>query len=259
MTFEQQIFTFILILTRVSAFIAFFPLFAQRQLPTIVKAGLATGLTVFWYGSLPPEFYFAGPIDIVTTVLLIGKETGIGFLLAVVLGFMFVPAKIAGAYVGQEVGLSLAAVTSPGSSDSSTLVTTIFETFAVLLFFGLNLHHFVIVFLHVSMTELAGKINLFDLPTELLVFATNALSEFGGLIVGPVGIVMFVLTVGLALLNKAAPTLNLFSVGMSLRSGLGIFCMIIFMPIIMKSIEVYFMRYQSQLEDMFIYFEQTSL
>ena len=213
------------------------------------------GLTVFWYGSLPAEMFVTEQIDIVTSVLLIGKEIGIGFLLAVVLGFMFVPAKIAGAYVGQEVGLSLASVSSPGSTDSSTLVTTIFETLAVLLFFGLNMHHFLILFLHVSLTELAGKIDLFDLPTELFVQSANVLSEYGGLIVGPIGIVMFVLTVGLALLNKAAPTLNLFSVGMGIRSGLGILCMFIFMPIILKSMELYFLRYQADLELMAAYFE----
>lgn len=255
MNAEQQIFTFILILARVSAFIGFFPLFGQRQLPTMVKAGMAMGLTVFWYGSLPPEFYVSEPINLVSSVLLIGKEIGIGFLLAVVLGFMFVPAKIAGAYVGQEVGLSLASVASPGSADSSTLITTIFETLAVLLFFGLNLHHFLIVFIHMSLTELAGKIDLFDLPTEFLVQITSSLTEFGTLIVGPIGIVMFVLTIGLALLNKAAPTLNLFSVGMSLRSGLGILCMFMFMPIIIKSMEFYFLRYQADLELMMAYFE----
>lgn len=255
MTTEHQIFTFVLILARVSSFIAFFPLFGQKQLPTLVKSGLAVGLTIFWYGSLSPEMFVTTQVNVVTSVLFLCKEIGIGFLIAVVLGFMFVPAKIAGAYVGQEVGLSLASVSSPGSMDSSTLVTTIFETLAVLLFFGLNMHHFLIVFLHVSLTELAGKIDLFDLPTEMFVNSTNALSEYGMLIVGPIGIVMFVLTVGLALLNKAAPTLNLFSVGMGLRSGLGIFCMFIFMPVIIKSMEMYFLRYQSELEMMAVYFE----
>jgi flagellar biosynthetic protein FliR len=155
---EQQVFTFILILARVSAFIAFLPLFAQRQLPVLVKSGLATALTVFWFGSLPQDAYFVGSVDVLTVTILMAKEIGIGFLLAVVLGFMFVPAKIAGAYVGQEIGLSLASVSSPGSTDSSTLVTTVFETLSVLLFFGLNLHHFLIVFVHVSLVDLAGKL-----------------------------------------------------------------------------------------------------
>ena len=255
MTIEQQVFTFVLILARVSAFIAFLPLFARRQLPVLVKSGLATALTVFWFGSLPPEAFVTDSINVLTSTFLMAKEIGIGFLLAVVLGFMFVPAKIAGAYVGQEIGLSLASVASPGSTDSSTLVTTVFETLSVLLFFSLNLHHFIIVFLHVSLINLAGKINLFDLPTALLVQATGSLSEYGCLIVGPIGICMFILTIGLALLNKAAPTLNLFSVGLALRSWLGILCMLVFMPIILKLMEMFFVRYQFVLEKFVMYFQ----
>ncbi len=255
MTLEQQVFSFILILTRVAAFLGFLPLFARKQLPAMVKAGLAMALTLFWFGSLPASAFFTDEINVVTAVLLIVKETGIGFLLSAMLGFMFVPAKIAGAYVGQEMGLSLAAVTSPSGSDSSTLVTTVFETLAILLFFGMNLHHFLIMFLHVSLVELSGKIDLTNLPTELLVQSTHALSEFGCLVIGPVGICLFVLTIALALLNKAAPTLNLFSVGMSLRAGLGIVCLIFFMPVIMKSIEMYFLRCQSDLETFAVYFQ----
>lgn len=254
MTAELQIFTFVLILSRVSAFIAFLPLFGRRQLPTMVKAGLATALTLFWFGNLPPQFQVTEKVDLLIAVLLICKEIGIGFLLATLIGFFLVPARIAGSYVGQEIGLSLAAVASPGGVDSSTLVTTIFETLAVLLFFGLNMHHFMIVFLHVSLVQLAGKIDLADLPTELLVQSTQSLSEYGGLIIAPVGICMFVFTIGLALLNKAAPTLNLFSVGLSVRIGLGIVCMILFMPVILKSIAMYFSRYQLELEQFATYF-----
>lgn len=255
MSLEQQIFTFALILARVSAFVAFLPLFARRQLPRMVKAGLAVALTTFWYGSLPQEAYAEVQINVVTSVLYLGKEIGIGFVLSVLLGFMFVPARIAGAYVGQEVGLSLASVSSPGTMDSSTLVTTIFETFAVLLFFGMNLHHFIITFLHCSLHQLHGKISLTQLPTELLVQITASLSEFGSLIAGPVGICLFILTIGLALLNRAAPTLNLFSVGMSLRGGLGIICLVLFFPIIVNSIHLYFRLHQDKLEKFFVYFE----
>lgn len=252
---DQQIFTFILILARVSSFVAFLPLFARKQLPNLVKAGLAMALTIFWFGSLPQELYYTGQINVVSSFLNLAKEVGIGFLLSILVGFMFIPARIAGAYVGQEVGLSLASVSSPGSMDSSALVTTIFETFAILLFFGLNFHHFMITLLHYSIIQLGGKIELTQLPTELLVQLSNSLSEYGSLIVGPVGVCLFILTVGLALLNKAAPSLNLFSVGMTLRSGIGIVCLIAFMPIILKSIEMYFTFHQSELEKFVIYFE----
>ena len=126
-------------------------------------------------------------------ILFIVREVGIGLLLAMTLGFLLIPAKIAGAYVGQEIGLSLASISDPGPSDQSTLVTKIFETLAVLLFFGLNLHHFLILFLHISMTHLANKISLLDLPTEGLIRLVDDMPEYGLLILAPLGIVMFLL------------------------------------------------------------------
>ncbi|MDE0934660.1 MAG: flagellar biosynthetic protein FliR [Mariniblastus sp.] len=255
MTAEHQLFNFILILARVSAFVAFLPIFAQRQLPHLVKAGLAMSLTVFWFGALPQELFYVNQIDIVTSTLFLAKEITIGLLLAMLLGFMFVQAKIAGAYIGQEVGLSLASVTSPGTSDSSTLVTTIFETFAVLLFFGLNLHHFLVRIVHYSLINIGGKIEITDLPTELLTQMAGSLTTHGSMIAAPIGVSLFILTIAISLLNKAAPTLNLFSVGMTLRSGIGILCLIVFFPIIIKSMETHFRIYLFQLEQFFSYYQ----
>lgn len=253
--YEQEVFSFILVLCRVSAFVGFFPLFSHRQLPVLVKAGLAVGLTVFWYGSIPGQSLVGEQVPMLLQVLMIIQEIGIGLLLAMTLGLLLVPAKIAGAYVGQEIGLSLAAISDPGSTDQSTLVTKVFEAISVMLFFGLNLHHFLILFLHVSLNQLANRISLLDLPTGGLVRLVDMLPEYGLLILAPLGIVMFLLTVALAFLNKAAPTLNLFSVGMSLRSGLGIFCLFLFMPVIVQAITMYFMRVMQQLEQMMGFFE----
>ena len=251
---NQQLITFVLILARVSAFIAFFPLFAQKQLPRLTKTGLALALTLFWFGTLPQEQFVSVQMNAVHSLLYLAKEIGVGFLLALLMGFIFVPAKIAGAYVGQEIGLSLASVTSPGSADSSTVMTTLFEMFAILLFFGLNIDHFMVAFLHHSLTHIGADVSLTDLPTELLIQTTGSLTEQGNLIVGPVGICLFVLTVGLALLNKAAPTLNLFSVGMSLRAGIGFICLIAFFPVIIKSMTMYLELHQRQLEDFLLFF-----
>lgn len=255
MSVDEQLMTFVLILARVSAFVAFLPLFAKRQLPNLVKAGLAVGLSVFWYGTLPEELAYQGAVDTITSLLFLAKEIGLGFILSALIGFMLIPARIAGSYIGQEIGLSLAAISSPGTSDSSTLVTTILETICVLLFFGLNLHHFMILFLHHSLIELGGRISLTDLPTELLTDIVQSICTHGFEIAGPIGICLFVLTIGLALLNRAAPSFNLFSVGMTARSGLGLLCMLLFFPLIVRAMESHFEMHQIHLEQFLIYFE----
>ena len=72
--------------------------------------------------------------DIQAMGVLVIEQMFIGFLLAMLMGLFFWPAKIAGAYIAQEVGLSLASISDPNSQDSSTLVSRIFEAFCILLF-----------------------------------------------------------------------------------------------------------------------------
>ena len=238
-------------LTRVSAFIAFFPLFSRRQLPSLVKFGLAAALSIFWVGEVQTQISSqqVESIGAVFGAILIAKEILIGLVLAICLGLFFWPARVAGAYVGQELGLSLASISDPGSQDSSTLVTRIFESFATLVFFGLNLHHLLVLVLHISFQHLTTKVHV-SLPAEELTIMLNKVSDHGLMIAAPFVLVFMLVTLVLALLNRAAPTLNLFSIGMSLRAGLGVFCLFVFSPILLHAIQHYLYRVQMDIEDL---------
>ncbi len=245
---------FMLVLARVSAFIAFFPLFSKKQLPSLVKVGLAASLSVFWFAEIEASHHLANEtvneLGGWAGALLILKEVLIGIVLSIALGLFFWPAKIAGAYVGQELGLSLASISDPGTQDSSTLVTRLFETFAILIFFGVNLHHFVILVIHASFNHFFTQVGLLELPTEQLVTMLNSLTNYGLLIAAPLIILFMMVTLLLAFLNRAAPTLNLFSVGMSIRAGLGVLCLFLFCPVIFGAMETYLYRVQEDIEEL---------
>lgn len=249
----EKLFLFVLILARVSAFIALFPLFSRRQLPNLVKVGLAGALTVFWFYEVDgSKFQLAdanamgGLVGLAMAV----KELAIGALLGMVMGLLFWPAKVAGAYVGQELGLSLASISDPGSQDSSTLVTRIFDMFSLLIFFGLNLHHLIILILHASFDQLMTKVGMMTLPTELLVHMYSSVDDYGLSIAGPLLIVFLMISLLLALLNRAAPSLNLFSVGMSIRAGVGVLFLCVFSPAIFSAMRMYLYRVQFDLEEL---------
>lgn len=245
---------FMLVLTRVSAFVAFFPLFTRRQLPTLVKVGLSASLALFWFAELDQTALLtasaAGSLTGLAGVLLIVREAVIGIVLSIALGLFFWPARVAGAYVGQELGLSLASISDPGSQDSSTLVTRLFETFTVLIFFGINLHHFVILVIHASFDPALIQVGVLRLPTEQLVTMLARVIDYGLLIAAPVLVLLMMVTLLLSFLNRAAPTLNLFSVGMSIRAGLGIFCLFLFCPVIFGAMESYLYRVQEDIEEL---------
>lgn len=241
---------FILVLARVSVFVAFFPLFSKRQLPAQVKAGLATALSIFWLAdaqNVLPEISY-DRVGSILFLLLVVKEICIGILLSLILGLFFWPARIAGSYVAQELGLSLASISDPGSQDSSTLVSRIFEAFSMLVFFALNLHHFIILTIHLSFNQALTQVGLLRLPTEELALALNRTSDYGLLIVAPSLVMLMLVTLVLAFLNRAAPALNLFSVGMSIRVGFGGLLLFLFCPIIFGALEIYLYRVQEDIE-----------
>ena len=229
---------FLLILARVSAFIAAFPLFARRQIPTMVKAGLAVALSIFWFGTLSqtlvPENLTALDANTFTVSLWILREVVIGIVLGLLAGLLLLPAKIAGAYAGQESGGE---------------VTQIFETLSLLAFFGLNLHHFVIILVHASFERLGRGFDLLELPTERIVSLFGSLEEYGLSIIAPLAICMFALNLALVLLNKVAPSLNLFSIGTSVRGVAGVFCLFLFLPVIFRALALYFQVVQTGIEE----------
>jgi flagellar biosynthetic protein FliR len=105
------------------------------------------------------------------------------------------------------------------------------------------------------MNELANKINLMNLPTEGLVKLVDQIPEYGLLILAPMGVLSFVMVIGLFFLSKAAPTMNLFSVGMPLRVGLGLLCLVMFLPVLIKSMVMYFHQMLAELEQLLGFFE----
>ena len=121
---------------------------------------------------------------------------------------------------------------------------------SILLFFALNLHHFVILTIHLSFNHAMTRVGMLNLPTEDLAQALNRMSDYGLLIVAPLLVLLMLVTLVLAFLNKAAPALNLFSVGMSIRVGLGGLLLFMFCPILFGAMEIYFYRVQDHVEQL---------
>ena len=231
---ESLIFPFMLILVRVSAFIGFFPLFSGRQIPMLVKSGLSVSLAFFWFDPLmardPAE------LDIVTSTLVLIKEFTIGFLLAAALGVLLIPARVAGAYLTQEIGLNGPAIVDPTQGTSTSALSMMMEALAIILFFTLHGHHILILCLNQSYET---PMDLLNLPVEALIDVFGQIPAMGIAIVAPVAIFSFILVVALGFLNKAAPTLNLFSVGIPVRVGLGLACLLIFLPVVISAMQIY--------------------
>lgn len=233
---ESFIIASALVLFRCAAFVAFLPPVAGRSIPNTVKIGLAVALTVV----LAPRFAGVTAIQLQLTATgpsawlslgwLAARETILGASLAWLFGLCLVPGRIAGAWIAQEMGLTMAQLTSATDDQQSNIISQGFEALGVLLFFGLNIHHAMFAMLGSSfVSRPSGR--EWSMPSwDLVMYLITKVEHQGFLIIAPVGILMFVVSVTLLVTMRTAPQFNFMAYGMTLRLIVGLGGMVLFFP-----------------------------
>jgi flagellar biosynthetic protein FliR len=229
---EPLVLYFSLVLARVGLFIAVLPLLGGASTPRLVKLGLAVALSVLWsvasldqLSSLPTQ----SAVPWLTWGLALGREAILGAVLGFAFSLFLLPARIAGEYLGQEIGLSFGNLVSPGGDGSAGPLGVLLETFASLLFLGMDVHHVFLGALDSTFRHYPVGQG-FNLPVCDIVGAAAAAEEWGLVLAAPAGACLFLTTVVLALLTRAAPQMNLYTVGFSLRLGAGLVALLLFLP-----------------------------
>jgi flagellar biosynthetic protein FliR len=245
---EALVLSFTLILARVAAFVAVLPLLGGNSTPRTVKAGLAAALAVLYFvvlgGSTNPSVLAEnGPVSWLAFGIVLGREVLLGTFLGFVMSLVLLPVRIAGDYLGQEMGLSLAAQADPTAANSSQVVSQLFQMLAGLLFFGLNGHHLFLAALHGTFQYIpvGGSLLVPTLHVGTTAAAMTAglssAQQWGLLLAAPVGALLFLSSIVLALMTRAAPQMNLFSIGFGLRIAIGLAALFVLMPDFITAIE----------------------
>jgi flagellar biosynthetic protein FliR len=222
-----------LLLARVATFVAVLPLLGGPQTPRSVKAGLALALTVLWsvdvLDPLAGDPVLGQAASWVGWSLALGREVLLGGVFGFAFGLFLAPARIAGEFIGQEIGLSFGNVVTAGGDGSAGPLTVLLELLAALVFFGLDLHHVFLGVLYATLQQYPVGAGL-RIPVCDAVGATAAAGEWGVLLAGPVALCLFLTTLVLALLSRAAPQMNLYTVGFPLRMLVGLAAVLLLLP-----------------------------
>ncbi len=247
---EAAVLSFALILARVSTCVAVLPVFGTYA-PRLVKVGLAVSLSVLWFGGAELPHTVAagvGPAHWPWYLLALGRETLVGALLGYALGLFLVPARIAGEFIGQEMGLALAATTSGTGESPATVVGQIVEMLAVLIFLGLDGHHLFLAAIHGTFARWPIGVGVPALPVATVVAGASWAQQWGLLIAAPLAVCLFLTTLVLALLTRVAPQLNVFSVGLPLQAGVGLGMAVVLLPGLVASLAGVFGQFQMLLQ-----------
>ncbi len=241
--FEALIISCVLVLFRCAGFVAFLPPVAGKNIPHTIKIGLAVALTVL----LAPRFAGESAFTLLSSIKgnngwlsiswLAARETLLGISLAWLFGLCLVPVRIAGAWIAQEMGLTMAQLSSATDDTQSNVVSQGFEAIGVLMFFGLNLHHAMFITLGSSFSTrpLAAAWNM---PGwDQVMYAITKVEHQGFLIIAPIGILMFVITMTLLVTMRTAPQFNFMTYGMTLRLVVGVGGLVLFFPDVISAVQ----------------------
>jgi flagellar biosynthetic protein FliR len=225
---SEHVVGFMMVLTRVAAFVIVMPVFKREMVPQTVKLGLIFALTLLWYHDYdaPVESY-----NIATLTVIAVREGLLGAAIGFILGLFLFPVQVAGSWVSQELGLSMASLADPVTQQNSTVVSQVFLGIGTLMFLVLNLHHSLFIALGMTFERIEFGAQIDHQRFGFIAVDTLAFGHEKGLtIAGPIGVLLFLGSVVLFMLNRASPQLNLFSIGLPLRLAGGFTALLVLMP-----------------------------
>lgn len=212
--------SFLLPLFRVSALLMFMPLIGTQLVPGRVRLYLSLAICLAIMPSLPPM----PVIDAISVQALIwiAQEVLIGAMLGFVLQLFFQIFVIAGQIIAMQMGLGFASMVDPANGISVPVIGQVFTILVTLLFLAMNAHLVVFEVLAESFFTLpvgGGFLleNYWEIVHKLSWVLGAAL-----LLVLPAVTALLVVNLAFGVMTRAAPQLNIFSIGFPLTLVLGL-------------------------------------
>ena len=216
---------------RIAALIGTAPLLSDPSVPRRIKIGLAIFVTVLVApGVQAPDV----PLLSGDGFLLIARQLLLGAAMGFAMRLAFAAIEYAGDLIGFQMGLGYATLLDPETNDQTPLIGSLLRYFASLAFLVANGPLLMIAGVSESFQGLpiAGSGGLFG-DWQHLVLQGATIFELALHMALPVIAALLVTNVALGVMTRAAPQLNLFSIGFPITITVGLVVLVISMPAVL--------------------------
>jgi flagellar biosynthetic protein FliR len=197
------------------------PFVGGKSVPVQVKLAIAVILGIV----ITPTLGIAAPAPTSVVMLLFGvfKEFLIGIMIGLTAKFVFASFEMAGQLAGIQMGFSMANVLDPQTSSQLSVLAQFYNILGIFLFFSLNIHHIFISGLVKSFEvippygiNLSGPVfeGMLTLSSELFIVALK--------LAAPISIALLLANLGMGIVARTVPQLNVFVVGFPVTIGVGL-------------------------------------
>ncbi len=231
MTATQSISVWVLVMVRASGLILTMPVFSGNQVPRPLKVALGVMLATLATPLLPPIELKVDSLWWLIQVIFVEMTAGV--VLGFICRFAFFALDVAGSLIANDLGLTMSTILNPGSNAAAPITSTLLYWLGVITFFGLDIHHWILVFFirTYSVLPMGAAHGSEDLMRNVLVHTGWILSA-GIQVAAPIMAVAFLVTWVFSMLGRAVPQMNVFSESMPIRVLSGLFVLAMSMSFI---------------------------
>lgn len=228
---------FVLIAVRVLAMIEVAPLLSSQGVPQVAKVGLAGFAAALVFPAVKAAGY-AIPADGMAYALLILGEAMIGLVMGFFLSIVYAAFTTAGQFFSLQIGFGASETFDPLAEVELPLMGQFLNLIAMFIFVSTS--GFQKLFL-IGVQGSFKAMRAIDLVTRrddlirFLMKSTGALFQQALILAMPVLGTLFIVTVAMGLLSKAAPQMNLLTEGFSITLAVTFFIMLSAMPFMMEA------------------------
>ncbi len=215
----------LLIFARIAGMLLLNPIFGRRNIPMMVRMGFVLWLSLFL---LPLVSTGNIAVDDLTFILLLFKETLLGFSFAYVFQHHLLLLHFVGDLIDYQFGLSMAKVFDPGSQIQASITGNLLNWVFVLLFFLSDTHLLWLRFMKSTFDflPLDGWLNLSRLASMMMdlfiVVFTMSLR-----LALPMVIAAFILEVSMGILMRLIPQIHVFVINIQAKVLLNILLLVL--------------------------------
>lgn len=238
-----SVFAFTLVFARLGAMFMFLPGFSARYVPRNARLAMALLMTLV-ITPLVAERLPEMPQATAALVFLIGHEILIGIFIALFAQFLMAALTVAGTSIGRDAGLMNAMVFDPVTESQGAVIISFLTLVALVLLFALDMHHLMIEALIMSYLLFTPGGDTFILGDAVNVL-TNGLDDafqIGLQIASPFVVFNLTFQIGMGILARLSPQMNVFFIGLPLQILFGLGVLAVALPAMM----LVFMRFFEQ-------------
>ena len=216
-------------MVRIGAAFVVAPVFGNIGVPLPVRISLTAAVALLVLGSTtvaPPPTVFAA-----STFLAIGAEVLIGAALGFILQVAFAAPLVASELIGGAMGIGFATSIDPQNGRPSPALGQFFTIVLTLLFLSVDGHLVLVDLLVRSYVALPPGAAWLDAHSLRAIAFFGGYAFFAGLMLAlPVGFLLLCLNLIVGMMSRAAPSLNLFAVGLPASLAVGVVALAVAFP-----------------------------